>query len=96
MWENYLLLSTEVRDFEQAVAAAQRYLDMDRKHKVDELVLEVLLSEVQDMPAEQEGTQRLRKSLTEVMARVLARQSVNGKVRPLCSLLTAFHVVCQN
>lgn len=51
---------------------------MDSKRKIDELPLEIIVANTLEHTATE--VQKLREFLAEILARVVARQSVNSKV----------------
>lgn len=51
---------------------------MDTKRKIDELPLEILVAKILKYPCNE--VEKLRNLIAEILARVVARQSINLKV----------------
>lgn len=73
-----MLISIDINDFKSALQAITKLLDMNKKHKIDELPLEIFISKI--IKYSPDEVKNLRKLLIEILARVVARQSVNSKV----------------
>lgn len=89
VWENFLLVSTDVGAFEDALRAWHRLLDIKGKH-CDSLLLEILVKAViKDLPDINDcPSSRLKKRTLELLGRVTSITTNDPKVWELYSSLT--------
>ena len=81
VWENLLLVSTDIGDFKQAIEAMEKLMDLEQKRPLDELPLEIISTELINGKGQgSDVMEGLEKSILAILARANSRQSLSPKV----------------
>ena len=82
MWDNFLLISTQIGDFAQALMAIEQLLELNKKGSIDELPLEIISKELLTVVDDEKENplRNLRKKLLGILARVNSRQTMSSNV----------------
>jgi len=90
IWENYLVVSIDLRAFEEALKAYNRVLELKEKH-VDAEILDLLVKAVTEDLADIEGnsSSRLKPRLLQLFGHLTSQVTNNSHVWALYAKLTA-------
>lgn len=89
IWENFLLVSVDTGNFEDALNAYNRLIELKEKY-FDEEVLTILINAIQNDFSDSEGKSayRLRKKALEMLAHLGSLHATEGSIWELSALLT--------